>query len=71
MEVGRLEEEATAESLIPGHGLDDALGSLQHTVDDMRQCDRCAALRAERAGRGNVASLPFSVKAEGKCRVRR
>ena len=69
MEVGRLEEEAAAESLIPGHGLDDALRRLQRAVDDVREGDR--AHRAARR-RGEAADRRVFVlreRADGQRRA--
>ena len=39
MKVGHLEEEQTAEPLIPGDGLDDALRNLQRAIHDMGEGD--------------------------------
>ena len=62
MEVRRLEEEAPAEALVPGDGLDDALGGLERAVDDMDECDRGAERRAVMANRLTVCTA-YCVKA--------
>ena len=71
MEVGRLEEEAAAEPLVPGDRLHDALRRLQLAVDDVREGDRRAERRAVGGEPGDRLHVVLRERADGQRRALR